>query len=99
MRFVVTARQHFTGGRDDTAAPYTPAELAQFAAVIVTVGTLDVAAVTRIGRHKRMSVGVVIELGGFERQTIRAKRFIDAPELRPFVLVGAKAKALEFDEN
>ena len=88
MRFVVTAGKNFSCGSDDNAAPYAKTGFAEWPTMVATVGTLDIPAVPRVGRHEGMTVGVVVQLGGFESQFIGSEGFIDALECVPFVFIG-----------
>ena len=88
MGFVITAGKDITGSSDHDPAPHSKTVFAKFPTMIMSVGTLYIPTVTRIGRHQGMTILVVIELGGFEGQLVGSEGLIDALEVAPFVFIG-----------
>lgn len=72
VRFIVTAGQHFTGGRNDTSAPYAPTSVGSFFAVVESVCALLVSAISWVRDHERMPMTVVVQLCGFEDESVGA---------------------------
>ena len=60
VRFVVTAGQHLSVGRDNHPTPHAETTLAQWPTVIFTVLSLYIPAVLGVGRHQGMAVLVVV---------------------------------------
>ena len=87
MRLIIAAGKYIAVGGDYYPAPHPQTAAVQALAVIETVDTFGVTTIPLVGRHERMSLLVVVELGGLEDQAVGAEGFIDALELAPFVLV------------
>ena len=99
MILIITTRQDIAVGGNHYPTPDTETTLAEGFAVPESVGMLLVAAVAGLGGHERMTVTVVVELGGLEDQPVRAESFVLLPESPPLVLVGAEAENLQLDSQ
>ena len=88
MILIITTRQYIPVGGNHYPTPDTETTLAKRLAIPKAIFVLLVAAVARLGGHQRMSVTVVVELGGLEDQSVRTKGFALLPESPPLVLVG-----------
>ena len=60
VRFIVTAGQHFTGGRNDTSAPYAPTSVGSFFAVVESICALLVSAISWVRDHEWMTLAIVV---------------------------------------
>ena len=88
MILIITTGQDIAVGGNHYPTPDTETTLAEGFAVPESVGMLLVAAVAGLGWHERMTMAVVVELGGLADQPVRAGGFVLLPESPPLVLVG-----------
>ena len=88
VRLIVTTGQDIAIRRDDRSAPYTETAFAQFATMVFAVIAQDIPAVFRVRGHQRMSILIVVELGGFEDQPVGSEELVLLFESTPFVFVG-----------
>jgi hypothetical protein len=99
MILIIATRQDIAVGGNHYPTPDAETTLAKRFAVPESVGMLLVAAVAGLGGHERMTMAVVVELGGLEDQSVRAEGFVLLPEGPPLVLVGAEAENLQLDSQ
>ena len=110
VRFVVAAWEYIAMGSQHAACPQAIAggdtrerlpQLAERVALqtISAIGALLVATVAVTRRHERVSVLIIIELCGLEREAVGAEQAIGLAHERLLRLVGAEQETLEFDEG
>ena len=87
MILIITTGQDIAVGGNHYPTPDAETTLAEGFAVPESVGVLLVAAVAGLGGHERMTVTVVVELGGLEDEPVRSEELVLLFESTPFVFV------------